>query len=278
MSMRESFAANLGRLCAAKPSIAAVCRDTSINRQQFSRYLSGAALPNDRNLKKICRYFDVDEAELFRDAEDVGPTTRPPADERLSWSHTALRDALKMVSSEARTSVEPGNYFAHFAHPHDPGSIMRSAMFVRRDGALSTFRRLTGFSEKRGSWWSHFNGDHKGVILERRHLLYFIALNALGNTEPTLMVMRWVPSSAVILGGHASILTPIGPTVTAAVVTPCPRGTSLRGAISGSHVYSVDSPEIEPLVIDTLTQQIDTLVKTVRRLDLGVKPVLEEAL
>ena len=272
MSLRGSFASNLSRLCAGEPSIAAVCRSTKINRQQFSRYLSGGALPNERNLSKISRYFDIHEAELFRDV-DVDVPKDPSTGDRLTWPAKDLRAALKLISSEAPTSVSPGYYYAHFAVPDDSSSIMRSVLIVRRDGNLSTFRRLTGHSEKSGSWWSHFHGDHRGVILERRHWLYFMALNSLANNEPTLMVLRWMPGTDPILGGHATIMTPIGSTLTAVVVAPCPPRTSLRSAVRGSHAYSTDNPEIDPFLIDSLDQQRQFLVGMVRRLDLEVRPV-----
>lgn len=270
MSVREAFAANLARLCQREASIAAVCRATGINRQQFNRYLSGDSLPNKRNLDKICRHFKIDEPELFRNGN--GHAAREATVEE-SWSHGDLRSALKLLHSEAPTSVASGLYYAHFAHPHDPKSLMRSAMVVRRDGNMTTFRRLTGVAEQRGSWWSHFNGDHKGTIIERRHCLYFMGLNGVGNHEPTLLVLRWVPNSDPILGGHASILTPFGPTVTAVVVTPCPPGTTLRAAVKGSHAYSFDSVEIDPIVLDALDQQVQSLIAMVRRLDLAVVPL-----
>lgn len=271
VSLRDALSANLTRLCRQETSIAAVCRATLINRQQFNRYLSGEALPNQRNLEKICRYFKIGEQDLFRERTEDAPGG--VADAEGSWSHSDLRAVLRLIHSEELTSVRPGLYFAHFAHPHDPRSLMRSTIIVRRDGNLSTFRRLTGFSEPRRSWWSHYNGDHKGIILERRHCLYFVALNGVGNHEPTLMVLRWMPNSDPILGGHAAILTPTGPTVAAVIVTPCPAGTRLRGAIRASHVYSLDDPDIDPIVLDALDQQCQALANMTQRLDLSVKPV-----
>ena len=129
------------------------------------------------------------------------------------------------MHSELPTSVQPGLYYAHFAHPHDPRSLMRSTVVVRRDRNITTFRRLTGFAELDGSWWSHFTGDHQGVIVERRGWLYFMALNRVASLEPTLLVLRWVPDAAPLLAGHATILTPIGPTVTAVVLSACARRT-----------------------------------------------------
>jgi hypothetical protein len=88
---------------------------------------------------------------------------------------------------------------------------MRSVLIVRNDGNLTTFRRLTGISEPRRSWWSHFTGDHKGIIVERLHWLYFVALNWRGTREPSLLALRWIPISEPMLGGQAMIMTPTGP-------------------------------------------------------------------
>jgi hypothetical protein len=183
-----------------------------------------------------------------------------------------VRATLKRLRGEAPTSIEPGLYFAHFAYPQDPTTVMRSVVVVRRDGNLSTFRRLTGFSEPRGSWWSNFTGDHKGIILERRHWLYFVGLNDRAHNEPTLFVLRWVPSAGPMLGGHATILTPTGPTVTAVVLSLSPPRTRLRTAMRASHVYSIDDGRIDPMIVDALDQQCKALVAMIRPFDLTVTP------
>jgi len=274
MSLREVLSANLSRLCEGEDSIAAVCRATQINRQQFNRYLAGSSIPNGRNLEKICRYFRTDVSELFRPhREDPEPGPDADAD---SWSHEDVRATLKRLRGEAPTSIEPGIYFAHFAYPQDPTTVMRSVVVVRRDGNLSTFRRLTGFSEPTGSWWSHFTGDHKGIILERRHWLYFVGLNGMAHNEPTLFVLRWVPSAEPMLGGHATILTPAGPTVTAVVLNSCGPRTRLRSAMRASHVYSIEDGRIDPMIVDTLDQQCKALVAMIRPFDLTVTPQSRE--
>jgi transcriptional regulator with XRE-family HTH domain len=268
MSLREALATNLARLCHGEDSIASVCRSTKINRQQFNRYLSGRSLPNQRNMKKICRFFGIDESELFRGPRES--RAKGPFGELASWSYEDTRAALKLLHSEGPASISPGLYFAHFADPHDPKSVMRSTVVVRRDGSHLTFRRLTCMSEVRGSWWSHFSSDHKGIILERRHWLYFLGLNSLGDREPTLLALRYVPSADPLLGGHAALLTPIGPTVTAVVLNRCDPRMSLRAAIKASHAYSVDDSSIDPIILEALDQQCRSLIATVRRLDLSV--------
>jgi transcriptional regulator with XRE-family HTH domain len=274
MSLRDVLSANLARLCAGEDSIAAVCRATRINRQQFNRYLAGSSIPNGRNLEKICRYFRTDESELFRPRHEV-PGHGPDA-ESESWSYEDVRATLKRLRGEAPTSMEPGIYFAHFAYPQDPSTVMRSVVVVRRDGNLSTFRRLTGLSEPKGSWWSHFTGDHKGIILERRHWLFFVGLNRVAESEPSLFVLRWVPSAEPMLSGHATILTPVGPTVTAVVLASCGPRARLRPAVRASHVYSIDDGRIDPMIVDALDQQCKALVAMVRPFDLTVTRTARE--
>lgn len=272
MTLRETFSSNLRRLCEREPSIAAVCRAAAINRQQFNRYLSGATFPTDSNLRKICRHFGVSEEALYSQQLGMTPAAEQTGNDAPAYPKD-LRAIMDLVEADAAPSVSPGLYFAHFAHPHDPTSIMRSVIVLKRDGKFTTFRRLTGRSERRGSWWSHFHGDHRGIVLERRHCLYLVALNHVGTKEPTQLVLRWVPNSDPILGGHAAILSPIGPTVTAVVVTPCPAGLSLRGAIRASHVYAKDSPDIAPIIIDSLEQQCEDLIGMVCRLKSEGRPI-----
>lgn len=47
-----------------------------VNRQQFDRYLTMDALPNKATTESICRYFAVEEAELYSDPAFVGITAR----------------------------------------------------------------------------------------------------------------------------------------------------------------------------------------------------------
>jgi transcriptional regulator with XRE-family HTH domain len=275
MSLHDALSVNLTRLCESKGTIAAVCRGTRINRQQFNRYLSGETVPNKRNREKICRYFGIEERELF--LEPAAEPGNRSAETAGSWSHRELRSAMKLVYSEPLTSVKPGIYFAHFAIPQDQTSIMRSVLVVRNDGNLTTFRRLTGISEPRRSWWSHFTGDHKGVVIERLHWLYFVALNWRGTREPSLLALRWIPISEPMLGGQAMIMTPSGPTLTAVVVTPCERSMRFRAAVRASHVYSSSDQAIDPMIVDALDQQCQALATAPRRLDLSVRPLPDPA-
>jgi len=63
--MSNDFSANLGLLCSYRPSIAETCRRLGINRQQFNKYLSGQTRPSRANMRKICDFFGLTEAEIM---------------------------------------------------------------------------------------------------------------------------------------------------------------------------------------------------------------------
>jgi transcriptional regulator with XRE-family HTH domain len=268
MSLQEAFSENLSRLCGNADSVSAVAKATGINRQQFQRYISGGSIPGKRNLRKICRYFRVSEEQLFGYQREA----RAPQRGDEPWaSQDEMRAVLKLIHSDARPSIRDGAYFANFAVYHDRSSLVRSALFIRHEGNMTTFRRFTGIGERRGSWWSQFFGDHKGIVVERAHWLYFIGLNGRGNREPTIMVVRWLSGSQFLLGGQAIVSGSVGPSAAAVVISPAKPGISTASAIKASHMYSIDDPSIEQFVVDALDEQAKLLIDNVRRPDLRVR-------
>ena len=261
------FAFNLARLCKRAASIAAVCRGTQINRQQFNRYLAGQSIPSAANRLKICRYFNISESELFRppggasalggfDATASGVRNAP-------WSHADVGAALRLLHSDSRPSVAPGIYIAHFSDLRERGSVIQSTIIIRNDGNLTTFRRATGMTERPDSWWGQFHGDHRGVVIERAHWLYFVGLNGRGAREPSLLVLRWLPGARSMLGGYASVTTPGGPAPVAAIVRA--SSLSLRAAMRAAHAYSADDPGLDPLVLEALEEQVRILASKTAR-------------
>ena len=64
-SQLQNFQQNLRYLCGYHRSVAEVCRKLAINRQQFNKYLAGANMPSDYNMRKICQFFEVEAASLL---------------------------------------------------------------------------------------------------------------------------------------------------------------------------------------------------------------------
>ena len=62
--MMDHLSKNLRLLCAQRGSIARVCREIDINRQQFNRYLSGENRPSAQILLKIADFFEIPVEDL----------------------------------------------------------------------------------------------------------------------------------------------------------------------------------------------------------------------
>ncbi|MBO6674390.1 MAG: helix-turn-helix transcriptional regulator [Rhizobiales bacterium] len=255
MEVREVFARNLRNLCETQPSIASVCRDVDINRQQFARYLSGKGLPNAGNLEKICEYFGIVEAELFSSNRLVD------ANQDLKNKHPVSHQLMSMLDDEELAHIDPGLYFVDFTGPQHENTVVRSVLIVRRLGNIMAFRRITGFGERRSSWWSQYYGDHQGVIIERRGNFYFLGINSTGTREPSMLVLRYAVTDRFVLVGHASIIGPTGPTTMAAVITAAPKAMNLRGALRNARSHAVDAPTIPMDVIDLLDIERHNLAK-----------------
>ena len=107
MSLRENLAVNLRRLRAMHGSIAAVCREMGVNRQQFDRYLSEDALPNRATTIRICKYFGIDEAELYRDPETADGLDHPTRPDRPPKAVAPTRYATSKYAHAGSISPEP---------------------------------------------------------------------------------------------------------------------------------------------------------------------------
>jgi len=132
----DPVSANLSFACTLFPSIAHVCRRIGINRQQFNKYLSGSVRPSRHNMRKICDFFGVTEAELLMEPArfpELISLRRRPGDEVEA---TPLGPTLKRLNQfSAPLERYCGSYFRYFHSYSNPGLIMRSfAQITRKDG------------------------------------------------------------------------------------------------------------------------------------------------
>jgi transcriptional regulator with XRE-family HTH domain len=241
VSIRENLAANLRRLCKDHASVSAVCRELGINRTQFERYLQGQTVPNKATAKLICDYFRIDEAELYRDPGVPEPRVRglPPISESL----------FNQMIRPPSPSIAGGIYFTYFSIPARPDLLMRTVTFVRREAELVTFRRVTGWSERRGSTWARARGNHYGVAISRLNWIYFSGINRRQTGEPSLISVQWAPISEPVLMGKAMLLTEAGPAFVSVIMRRDIANIHPRDAISMAHVITLDDPSIDQLVV-----------------------------
>lgn len=125
--MRDDFSDNLAYLCSHHASIAEVCRRLPMNRQQFNKYLSGASRPSRANMRRICDFFGVTEAEIMLEPSQlrnlVSVRVRPLVETQLSAPMAHLDRIGRKSASLERYA---GYYFRYFYSFSNPGQIMKS--------------------------------------------------------------------------------------------------------------------------------------------------------
>lgn len=254
------MAKNLRRLTSRIGSANYVCRELDINRQQYEKYLKGRSLPSAATLKRICSYFNVSEEELFAAGAE------PEADEPQEQPRAGACDAtLEPLFSEPPPSIKPGIYFLWMTVPTRPTVVVCAPLFIERSDDRVTFRRITGSAEPKERLWFHRVGDHKGVIVERLNWLLLVAVNQRGNHEPSMIRLKAVPLSSVVLGGHATILTPTGISFAAACMRPAPAGTTFRQALRQSRQFDKDDASVDPVTRMVLDQERQELLQLIER-------------
>lgn len=158
---RSELAENLLLLCSFYPSIAEVCRRLNINRQQFNKYLSGRSIPSRHNMRAICDFFGVEEAEILlphrRFAELV--RLRPPLrrDAPALPPHLAHIEKLRENTGDGLHAYV-GYYYRYFYSYGFPRYIVKSLLGLFRHGDLYYTKNLGVLTRRQRPH------SHRGVV------------------------------------------------------------------------------------------------------------------
>ena len=227
--MRSIFSGNLRRLSSREKSHAHVARELGLNRQQFNGYMTGKNLPNERVIDNICAYFQVDVGTLFREAD---PGVDFQNIESLTDRQRKFID--RVISAEKSTSRQAlldGLYYVYFSVPSDPDMVACSLMAVKREGGVTTFRRVTRLGGASGGHRPRGRGVHSGIVIFRDGLAFFIGLDTIDNVVPTILVGRPATSSEIIYAGQAHLSTDTGFGTTKFCITAVSKRTKVWKAM-----------------------------------------------
>lgn len=177
-SQLDSFPENLRYLCGYHRSVAEVCRKLSINRQQFNKYLAGANLPSDHNMRKICQFFEIDAASLFAPhAKFVTDYEGRQATLSTGW-HAA--DSGFFPAGDERMRKYCGYYYAYVVSPSYPNRVIKSITRIfeaSRKFATKTYERIYDVEVEE----SYYVNKYDGMAFFYAGLLYIIERETLNN-------------------------------------------------------------------------------------------------
>jgi transcriptional regulator with XRE-family HTH domain len=184
MNSSELFSRNLRRLCVARSSIAEVCRETGINRQQFNKYLSGRGMPSARTLRRICVCLEVSESALLGvpEAGEVVIERGHNSTGQLVRDFTRLSQrfmpSLSKIPKLLPFELDIGLYNCYFPFPGYDGFLIRSLVKIWRENTQLCFTRLTRIPRTDGTSGYVVRAHHRGLVIVTSEEISLIGRNS----------------------------------------------------------------------------------------------------
>lgn len=270
MNIHKAFAQNLRTQCTRVGTIADVCRGSSVNRQQFNRYLSGAAIPNARTLARICEFLGIEETQLFladpHVAQLVGTNGTRQSSQRASSGLgfneliATVRQNLTVVQNSG-PKVEPirlaeSAYYCFIPLQNFDGFVVRSLILVRHNPTTVQFHRYTRFKSPTLSGSDVAVGKHFGYVHSDTSQHYFVGINRLppNNLSFIAVEQRVVPGGS-LSPGLAIMQGGKGPFACRICIQDLGKSISItKNAMKNVGIVALDDPTINPMVARLLRQ------------------------
>lgn len=245
----ENFQKNLRLLTTYAASIAEVCRRLEINRQQFHRYLSGAARPSARKMQRICDFFGVEESEIlmehaqFREIIAIRRHSGAPLDPLGSFVANLHRINPR---STRQLEVYLGFYYTYFRPVEFPDMVLRSLVSVFTRAGFVYCKTVENYAaiKRRSRKILKYTGIlyHTGerIIVHEREA-------HVGQMMWTTILLPSRPDQASVMSGLTlGISSGIGRDIACYRVIWEALGDQIdiRAALRGAGLYDLDSPVI----------------------------------
>ncbi len=246
---QTNFQRNLRLLTNYSVSIAEVCRRLQINRQQFHRYLSGAARPSPRKMLKICDHFGVDESEIlmehaqFREIIAIRRQSGATIDPLGGFVAN-----LSKVNPRSTRQLETylGFYYSYFRPVEFPDMVLRSLVSVFTRAGFVYVKTIENYSAVRRR--SRRILKHTGIMYHTGERIIVHEREAIvGQMMWTTILLPSRPDQTSVMPG----LT-LGVSSGAKRDVACYRviwealgdQVNIRAALSGAGLYDLNSPVI----------------------------------
>ena len=258
-SPHQSFAENLMTLCGRHGSIASVCRELNMNRQQFNKYLSGSAFPSPTSLDKICAFFNVEPETLFHsprsfrtEKTEVGFDV---AELLGQLPLAALQSMTRSFEALRETSLRAGCYLFYYPWPRDPKMCARAAMVVTRKDGYTLFTRFTKFRVLGQPHRHYLQGRHDGIVLQKDGATFLLAINRKGFGEVSLVTFGVENAlNREFMSGLALVLGPAAnPLALRTIIQYRGSHDILRTTISEAGILPMTDPSIDDQVREAMS-------------------------
>ena len=183
------FSANLRHLCSYYKSVSEVCRRIGVNRQQFNKYITGLARPSDRNMRRICEFFGVEEFEILSPHRELRKIVEFRGIASPGGGDNYLIRSLKRGIADSDTSIRKyyGYYFTYYHSFSSPGKILKAFIHLSERDEIPGYKRIERLTDREcptgADAGAGFVYKYEGVALYLRERIFLIDREALTGNE-----------------------------------------------------------------------------------------------
>ena len=253
----EDFSDNLRSICAEYGSIAQVCREIGINRQQFNRYLNGGGMPSAHNLRRISRHFDLNEAEFYLPSEEFNRrhilNSKRTASGPVDLMTAPFRDQIKSLRRYL------GFYHSHFQTPTWDGMILRSLIWLYEKDGYVMSRSVERVVAADGS--VNQKSRYEGMVSQRGNRVFVVEHEMVrdGSIVETILTPSHRQQVKFLRGITIGVAwrPHVSPYASRAIWKRIESKVTLREALKACGAYSHHSRNVDPTVRAFLGEQQD---------------------
>lgn len=208
MSSSPGFAKNLQELCTHVKSVSGLCRELSLNRQQFARYLSGESMPSRFNLRKLADHFETTiDVLCLPHAEFMAAHAERRSTPKQSKVHPVGEALVQTVDELAKLKAFTGYYFVFMQTPSEPTMLLKSLIHIEIEGGRCVSRWDETFTRsKDGSFQA---SRYEGIVryLNGHLFIIDIEMSARETILETILQVPYRRKAKVLLGVTTGITT-----------------------------------------------------------------------
>ena len=257
----SAFAENLRHLCSLQRSTSEVCRSIGINRQQFNKYLSGAAAPSSFNLARISAYFGLAADELRRPGLAAGQMTLPLMPKPAVPVYRVLEAAMAVLTESSNVSLRSyvGFYFRYNYAFDGSGRIVRGLFRISEQDGLFLTRLVERLQHRSNKSTELTTLKYDGVLFALSGCLFNVEYERLMRScvghAAFPRIMR--PGQRFLAGLQSSFSSSTGrPAASRVVLERVPPGMGLRAMLRRCGTFHRREGGIEPDVLELIDNRV----------------------
>jgi transcriptional regulator with XRE-family HTH domain len=251
MSSPQNLAENLRTLCSRHRSVAEICRQIGINRQQFNKYLGGSSLPSPYTLTRLGRFFGVSETQLLLPPAAFATSLRertPEAPMQVLFVPSVEQIRERFPDSARKLQRYCGYYHVYYCSPAFPRMIIRSISRLCEKDGLVYDRQIERLGDRRDPNFRFAVSKSTGTVLHTDDRIYSAYFNL--GLHQTLAMQALYPSYRSVPRFLSGVFVSVSsgparqPFASRVVYEYLGDTIILRDGIAACGLYADDSEEI----------------------------------